>query len=214
MVCQADRLPTCRKYSKIGARMTGWAGFALLLPLLGLACSPGTPAGEPGARRAIEAAVTRYVAATNRGDADALMELYAEDAVLLPPDHEPIEGREAIGAFWRQGTDQGLEVSTVRVETDGKIGYLVGRYRLPATAEDPADSGKYVMCLRRQADGSWKLTADIWNSSAGDDSDTEPDITAPQTVSRLAAPRFGGSSRGAVPTGTGRDGPRSSEPLV
>ena len=99
----------------------------------------------------------------------------------------------------------------MRVETDGKIGYLVGRYRLPATAEDPPDSGKYVMCLKREADGSWKLTADIWNSSGEDDSDTEPGVTAPQTVSRLAAPRFGGSSRAEVPTGAGRDGPRWSE---
>jgi uncharacterized protein (TIGR02246 family) len=212
MVCQADRLPTSGKYSKIDAKMTVRAGFGLILPLLAVvACSPGAPAGAPAARQAIEAAVTRYVAATNRGDADALMELYAEDAVLLPPDHEPIEGREAIGAFWRQGTDQGLEVSTMRVETDGKIGYLVGRYRLPATAEDPPDSGKYVMCLKREADGSWKLTADIWNSSGEDDSDTEPGVRAPQTVSRLAAPRFGGSSRAEVPTGAGRDGPRWSE---
>ena len=88
--------------------------------------------------------------------------------MLLPPDHEPIQGREAIGAFWRQGTDPGLEVRTLRMEVDGNVGYLVGSYHLPATEEEPADSGKYVMCLRRQADGSWKLTADIWNSSSGD----------------------------------------------
>jgi len=124
----------------------------------------------------IEAAVSRYVAASNRGDADALTQLYADDAVLLPPAHEPIEGREAIGAFWHQGTDQGLEVTTLKVEVNGDLGYQVGRYHLPATDEEPADSGKYVMCLKRQLDGSWKLTADIWNSSgdSNDDSDEEP----------------------------------------
>jgi uncharacterized protein (TIGR02246 family) len=177
-------------------------GLVLLTALI--ACH-GRVAPDPAARQAIEAAVTRYVAASNRGDADALMELYAEDAVLLPPDHEPIEGREAIGEFWRQGTDQGLEVSTLRVDTDGKLGYLVGRYRLPATDTEPADSGKYVMCLERQTDGSWKLTADIWNSSSAEDDDSLPDVRAPRTVSRVAVPRSGGWIRASAPSGVDRD---------
>jgi uncharacterized protein (TIGR02246 family) len=116
------------------------------------------------------------VAASNQGDAEALAALYADDAMLLPPDHEPIRGREAIGAFWRQGTDEGLEITTLAVEVDGDLGYSVGRYHLPPTDEEPADSGKYVLCLKRQRDGSWKLTADIWNRSSdgGEDDDSSP----------------------------------------
>jgi len=137
-----------------------------VLALAAAACARAPAKDDSRARQAIQAAVTQYVAATNEGDAEALTDLYADDAVLLPPDHEPIQGREAIGAFWRQGTDPGLEVRTMRMEVDGDVGYLVGSYHLPETEEEPADSGKYVMCLRRQADGSWKLTADIWNSSS------------------------------------------------
>ena len=111
--------------------------------------------------------------ASNKGDAATMASLYAEDAVLLPPDHEPIRGGQAIGDFWRQGTDEGLKVTTLAVEVDGNLGYLVGRYNLPATEEEPADSGKYVMCLKRQRDGSWKLTADIWNQSGDDDEDDD-----------------------------------------
>jgi uncharacterized protein (TIGR02246 family) len=168
-----------KKHSKIDAKMTDRLGFALLLALLGVpatGCAGVRPVPGRGDRQGIEAAISRYVAASNRGDADALTQLYAEDAVLLPPAHEPIEGREAIGAFWHQGTDQGLEVTTLKVEVNGDLGYLVGRYHLPATDEEPADSGKYVMCLKRQVDGSWKLTADIWNSSGDstDAADQEP----------------------------------------
>jgi uncharacterized protein (TIGR02246 family) len=184
MACQADQRLTTRKSSKISARMTVWAipAPALAVGLAFLAaCGPGSSPGEGGSRRAIEAAVQRYVDASNQGDADALASLYADDAVLLPPDHEPVRGRAAIGEFWRQGTDQGLEVTTLTVEVDGDLGYLVGRYHLPATDEEPADSGKYVMCLKRQRDGVWKLTADIWNRSgeAEDDEDSrgEPSIT-------------------------------------
>jgi uncharacterized protein (TIGR02246 family) len=178
--CQAGQHEAQRrKHSKIDAKMTVRLGSALLLGLLGglaVGCAGVRPVPGKSDRQGIEAAISRYVAASNRGDADALTQLYAEDAVLLPPAHEPIEGREAIGAFWHQGTDQGLEVTTLKVEVNGDLGYLVGRYHLPATDEEPADSGKYVMCLKRQFDGSWKLTADIWNSSGDstDDADEEP----------------------------------------
>ena len=157
--------------------------LAFLLPGLALAgCREAAPAADPSTREAIEAAVGRYVAASNEGDADALTELYTEDAVLLPPDHAPVHGRRAIGEFWRQGTDSGLAVTTLRVEVDGTIGYLVGKYNLPQTTNEPADSGKYVMCLRRQRDGSWKLSADIWNSSAEDEPGEDDPSPAPSVT--------------------------------
>lgn len=182
--CQADPPSVSHKPSKNSARMTVWLGAGWMVPLCALlwtGCAKSTRPGDPGSRQAIEAAVRRYVAASNLGDAEALAALYTEDAVLLPPDHEPVEGREAIGAFWRQGTDEGLEVTTLTVEVDGDLGYSVGRYHLPSTDAEPADSGKYVMCLKRQRDGSWKLAADIWNRSGddeeADDSDPTPSIT-------------------------------------
>jgi len=182
--CQADPLGTSGKYSKISARMTGrpaLIGTLLLAGAVLAGCGAGVAPRDPGSRQAIESAVRKYVAASNEGDAEALANLYADDAMLLPPDHEPIQGRAAIGAFWRQGTDQGLEVTTLTVEVDGDLGYLVGRYHLPATDEEPADSGKYVMCLKRQPDGSWKLSADIWNRS-GDADDADDDTPAPSVT--------------------------------
>ena len=92
-------------------------------------------------------------------------------------------GAASFGDFWRQGTDEGLEVTTLTVEVDGNLGYLVGRYNLPATDEEPADSGKYVMCLKRQRDGSWKLTADIWNRSGDDDEADDEESTPGPSIS-------------------------------
>jgi uncharacterized protein (TIGR02246 family) len=152
--------------------LVGWAGV-----LSG--CASPTNHSPVNERQAVEATVHRYVEATNDGDAEALTRLYEDDAVLLPPDHQPIEGRTAIGEFWRQGTDEGLQVTTLRLDVEGGIGYLVGQYTLPETDEEPADSGKTVMCLKRQHDGSWKVTADIWNSSVGDEDDDDDDDTSP-----------------------------------
>lgn len=177
---EADPVYVPGKCSWCCARMTGrLRSGPMLLLLAGLlaGCGARPSPAEAGAREAIEAAVGRYVAASNAGDVEALADLYADDAVLLPPDHEPVRGRQAIGAYWSRGTDEGLEVTTLAVEVDGALGYLVGRYRLPATDEEPADSGKYVMCLKRQRDGSWKLTADIWNQNG--EGDVEEDDTTP-----------------------------------
>ena len=170
------------KSSKNDAKMTARAGFRPLLGALAVVlggCAGEAPTLDAASRGAIEATVDRYVAASNEGDAEALADLYAEDAMLLPPDHEPIHGREAIVEFWRQGTDTGLEVSPLRLEVDGDIAYMVGRYRLPPTDEEEADSGQYVLCLKRQRDGAWKLTADIWNGSGASD-ERGADSVAPE----------------------------------
>jgi uncharacterized protein (TIGR02246 family) len=182
-MCLKVRHVDAGKPSKIDAKMTASPRLRLLLGLLAASpgCADAPPALDSAARGAIEATVDRYVAASNEGDAEALTELYAEDAVLLPPDHEPILGRDAIGEFWRQGTDTGLEVSTLRLEVAGDVAYLVGRYRLPPTDQEDADSGQYVLCLKRQRDGTWKLTADIWNGSGTAD-DRGPEQERPRTA--------------------------------
>jgi uncharacterized protein (TIGR02246 family) len=166
--------------------MTVPRGFTLLLatwPGLLAGCSTTLDESPAADRKAVEATVNRYVEATNKGDAEALAQLYEDDAVLLPPDHQPVQGRAAIGEFWRQGTDEGLEVTTLRLDVQGGIGYLVGQYTLPETDEEPADSGKTVMCLKRQRDGSWKVTADIWNSSVGDEDGDADDTNSAPSIS-------------------------------
>jgi uncharacterized protein (TIGR02246 family) len=155
------------------------ASLLVLILLSGCAGAPAT--NDSAGRRGGASANRRYVEASNRGDVATLASLYAEDAMLLPPDHEPIQGRQAIRAFWQQGTDEGLEVTNLAVEVNGDLGYLVGQYHLPATDEEPADSGKYVMCLKRERDGSWKVTADIWNQS-GDADDDDDDSSPPQSI--------------------------------
>jgi limonene-1,2-epoxide hydrolase len=46
--------------------------------------------------------VENWVAAFNRGDADALAELYAADAVIHQMPNEPVAGRDAIRAMFER----------------------------------------------------------------------------------------------------------------
>lgn len=151
-----------------------------ILALAGCGAAPPSVARDSDARRSIEHTVADYVNATNRGDARALAELYADDAILLPPDDSLVRGRSGIREFWSRGLEGGLSMETVRLEVHGEAALLVARYSLAATADESADSGKCAMSFARQHDGSWKLTADIWNNDTGA-ADDSADDSAPLT---------------------------------
>ena len=162
------------------------AGAKFRLPAAALGAALGTalivagcrhspaPAAQPDAdQAAVSATLRRYVAASNAGDAAALADLYTEDALLLPPDEEPVLGRAAIRAFWDDGTEPGMTVRTIRTVVRNGLSYVAGRYNLPATDSEAADSGKYLLALERQPDGRWAVAVDIWNRSTADSSTDE-----------------------------------------
>ncbi len=142
------------------------AALALFLGALALASRVPFPDVRSPTREkaALERVVADYVQANLDNDADALAELYDEDALLLPPDASLVEGRKAIRAFWEDGMETGLSIQPVRVEVHGDVGLVVGRYTVPEATDTPADSGKCVLVMRRQG-VNWKITSDIWNTS-------------------------------------------------
>ena len=150
------------------------------LVLLAAACRPA-PAAPAADARAMREAVTRYESASNDGDADALSALYADDALLLPPDGAVVAGRDSILAFWKDGIEPGISFEVVDSKTEGGTGFVAGRFLVEATDSAPADSGKYVLCLRRQPDGAWRVVADIWNSTPSADELDDQENLDPRT---------------------------------
>lgn len=126
--------------------------------------------GAGDARAAIEAANTKFSEAFARGDAEALAALYTPDAIVFPPDSEMIRGNGAIGEFWKAQRDGGVTsaaLTTTDVGRSGDVAYEAGNVSLTiqsAGAEPTTAMAKYVVVWTRQADGSWKLHRDIWNS--------------------------------------------------
>lgn len=122
-------------------------------------------------RREIEANNKRFSAAFNGGDAAAVAAMYSSEAKVLPPNGEIVEGRQNIQAFWQNLITLGAKLQaldTVQVDARGDLAYELGKYTFvvpQAGGKSNTDQGKYLVVWKRQGK-SWKLAADIWNTSA------------------------------------------------
>jgi uncharacterized protein (TIGR02246 family) len=73
------------------------------------------PAWAQSAAEAVDEGTVTFVEAFNSGDGARLAALYTEDAALLPPGADRVEGREAIAAFWQGAMDSGLVLNRIEV---------------------------------------------------------------------------------------------------
>jgi len=123
-------------------------------------------------RKVIEEANLKFAEAVLQGNAAAMAALYTDDATLLPPNSEMIQGRQNIEEFWKTAIPMGVKDfinPIVDVSGSCNLAYVISNYTLtnqPEGQEEPIeDVGKYVAVWKLQADGSWKMHVDIWNSS-------------------------------------------------
>jgi len=123
------------------------------------------PAAEPAAvREAVEAGnyfFTRYFA---ERDAEALAELYTEDARVLAPGAAPVAGRAAIAEFWARAMQDtaSVRLETLAVEADGALAYEEGVVHLVAN-DGRQSSARYVVVWKRVG-RRWHLHRDVWNA--------------------------------------------------
>ena len=99
------------------------------------------------------------------------MAFYSDDAVILPPNDKMANTKETIhtgieGLFSLPGLSLTWTPAKVVVAKSGELGYLYGAYQMSFElgGKKINDVGKLVEVWGKQSDGSWKCTADIWNS--------------------------------------------------
>jgi ketosteroid isomerase-like protein len=121
---------------------------------------------------AIRQADAEWVEAAKSKKVDAWLAFYTDDAVVLPPNEEVAMGRESA----RKSVAEllalpGLAISwkptKVIVARSGDIAYLIGAYSLSfrdSGGRPLTDHGKLLEIWERQSDGTWKCSADTWNS--------------------------------------------------
>jgi ketosteroid isomerase-like protein len=102
-------------------------------------------------------------------DVEKFLSFFAPDASAYPQGMPIATGTESIRkSFTAMSSMPGFSIQWTPVKADvssaGDIGYTAGTYQ--ATMGGTTEKGKYVTVWKKQSDGQWKVSEDIFNADA------------------------------------------------
>src|SRR5687768_5261126 len=147
----------------------------VLLVLLSFSAACQT---EPAAdTRAADETILRNIdaewsRAAGAKDIDKTVFYYSDDALVMPSNSPVLQGKAAARAMWQAmfsmpGFGGGWKATKVEVARSGDLAYVTGTYEInetDASGKQKTDKGKYLEVWKKQADGSWKCVADMFNT--------------------------------------------------
>lgn len=158
-------------------RKVNWAVAAIVLGGCAKSSAPaadtsaGSTAMAPAADTAIAtAAVAKlrnaWADAANRKDAATVAAMYSDNAVFVSSDQPVASGRAAIQAAFAKTfpISSDLKISSEKTEASGDLAYDYGTYTqrvTPPKGKAMEIGGNYLVVLRKQSDGSWKIVRHV-----------------------------------------------------
>jgi len=143
-----------------------------------IACILASAAARPlvaqqtaAASQALRAEVTRLneemMAAFQRGDRAAVARFYADDARIVGPRRQVVQGREAIDRYWASvGSPAQWRLEVVEVGGSANEAYQLGVSTLTSPRRDGTPDTytcDFVVIWKRQPDGQLRITLDQYN---------------------------------------------------
>ncbi len=146
-------------------------GAAVLLLAVVAGCAGQEPLTEPPASTErlagaveVEAALQEFMDSWERADVEPLVALFTPDAVIYDPTPPgEVRGADAIRSFvidFLEANQQiAVELSDVRVSTDGSVGWTTCRYRFVAhtDGEERFSEGNLTVIFVMQPDESYRV---------------------------------------------------------
>jgi uncharacterized protein (TIGR02246 family) len=129
------------------------------------------PGPDAHSRAELENTITAFYTAINAGETGSRASFFTDDALILPVGGHPAQGREAIRNMFTANKDAIFRIrdrQILNMDISADIAYTVNTYEYAwhAPEDDPIwYPTKNIHVWKRQADGSWKLHADLWNNS-------------------------------------------------
>lgn len=129
------------------------------------------PVDQAAIGAAIDSLEAGWAVAVAARDTTMLVNFYADDAHVLPPNGPRADDKAAIREVWAgflsiPGVDLKLAPNTKMVSEAGDMAIDIGSYEMnakDAKGKPIHDVGKYVTVFKKM-NGEWKIVVDTWNS--------------------------------------------------
>lgn len=136
------------------------------------------PANEPLAeedRASVQSLAGAYTAAWLRGETGAILDLFTEDAVLIPHHGVPaVEGKAAIRNFFWPPESPPTRVTQFtlaprEISGHSQLALVRGRFSSSFSFDSPegpksfSNEGNFLLLARRELDGTWRIARYMWN---------------------------------------------------
>ena len=92
---------------------------------------------------------------------EALADQFVADGFVLQAGRLPVRGRAAIIEAYR-GSGGPLALRALAYATADTVGYIIGAY---ASTKGGEDIGKFILAIRREPGGPWRIAADMDNGN-------------------------------------------------
>lgn len=124
------------------------------------------PANDDAAKDAIVKIRSDWQAAANRDDSSAVAAFYADDAIFVGTEAPLADGRSAIqSSFAKSFSVSNIEsIDSKELTVSGDVAYDYGTFRQVVTMPNQRPqtiNGHYLVTLKRQGDGTWKITRHV-----------------------------------------------------
>jgi len=111
--------------------------------------------------------------ASMSGNISALVSMFEDDAVLMPPNDTTLYGKEEIQSWWEEYFTYFRVTSSVETERevtlDGDQAYVRSSFSITIVPKQQGarilDDIRSLTVWNRRPDGNWKITHQIWNST-------------------------------------------------
>jgi len=132
--------------------------------------SLGTASSGSGIGEQIRRLRELWAEAFNARDLEGSLLFYADDAVVLPSNGIAVRGAEAIRdllkSIFDAGHSQG-KFEQSHIECSGNMAVEVGDYTvlIHANGGTRQDTGRYMATWRRQKDGEFRISVNVWSTN-------------------------------------------------
>ena len=102
--------------------------------------------------------------AFNAQDIEGIVEMYTEDARLMPPNLPTMAGHDAVREMFGGMIEAGItvELQTASSEVALNTAHRIGTFKTMLNGE-VVDTGKFIETWNKD-EGTWRMSNDIWNS--------------------------------------------------